>query len=264
MVPTRRSLAQLATGAMWRRRPNGVSDTNINSCSRCAGNSGGQVASCAALTRGNAASQRPACASDTRTVVAAATAGAPTKGDHRAERSQVAGGVVERIRGSKARSAVDSVFGGDAADRLDDAVEAAPVAPGPAVAERADRDVHDARPSGDNLFDPKPRAASEPAGSPAKRRRHVGSIARAASPGPHSTDPARWNACRGRCRASSRRCQGGSGADAQHLGAVLGQGSRAGRPGEHARQVEHAQAPQWSGCWRQGLGALSPSAQFLK
>ena len=57
----------------------------------------------------------------------------------------------------------------------------------------------------------------------------------------------------------------GAGAlDLDHVGAEIGQHLRAGRPGQHARQVEHAQPAQWSrGKWSGGLRANGFAHAFL-
>src|SRR5262249_3316671 len=45
--------------------------------------------------------------------------------------------------------------------------------------------------------------------------------------------------------------------DLDHVGTEIGQHLRTGRPGENAREVEHAQALQWSrGKWSGGLRAI--------
>ena len=175
-----------------------------------------------------------------------------------AEGHQVAADVVDRRNRQELRLAVLAEALRDAAHRLHDAVEAAPPAPRAALAPRGERDADDARPQrGERLG--REAARGERAGAVGLREDVASAPACA---GVHDLRRAQVEARGALADAGVELDQARvgqvRGADLQHVGAVLGEAARAGRAGEHARQVEHADAGERPRRRRRGSGGASP------
>ena len=188
------------------RRPSGVSISSSRSAmSACAGSAPSKPRSQSAQTLPASARSAPA----TRARATSRPRAPCAQRHHRPERHQVAGGVVERLRG-QLLGTVDAGRLGlrvvEAARRLHQRVEAAPSGPRARVAVGRERHGDDAGPH----LRAAPRARSRapparPAGSPARTRAPRAAGRPAARAPRRPAGRARPRACRDRCRCRARR-----------------------------------------------------------
>ena len=199
-----------AAGVTWVSRPNGLSQLR----EQVADVGRGLVGHVAAGHPPERIHPAPGLHERDAHEIAPALPGAAREGDEGAERGQVAGGVIHDLGGEMERAAepaAESLLVGEAAHRLDQRLEAAPLAPRPRVAIGGERDVDDPGPEPRDLLggeaEPGERAGTVGLGEDVGAARSARAAGRRPRPG---GDRARRSACRARSR--SRATAGSAGA----------------------------------------------------
>ena len=209
--PVRWRFGELDDRSQMRSRPDGVSLTIDQRSSSSAENSAGTFRTDSAGTSPRSTIHLPTWAKEMRTSQLPPSSRSAVQRDHRARGHQVARAVVDRRRrielGSRRLARNDfRLPRGDAADALNDRVEAAARCPGTGMPEGAQRDIHQPRPQRRQFLGRQ--SAGGQRARPVALREHVRlphQITQRIDISAAPSDRDSWKACRGRYRIPGSR-----------------------------------------------------------